>query len=170
MTELFLTLTFLAAALGIVAGYFMCVDLTQRDELRASKRVEELRKDAKAAEAPPLFGSASEIDLGEFAPQAPPKADRPGLSGLLRRELARPLRGWVAHAGLTVRPAQLVAAAGVLALGLGLAGQLTQGSLLGVPGVIVGAAAPFVWVEARRRARKERFLAQLPGAFDLMAR
>ena len=58
----------------------------------------------------------------------------------------------------------------MLALLLGAVGLWSQGPILGVPAFIGGAVGPLVYVKQKARARRERFLAELSGAFDLMAR
>src|SRR5205814_1606306 len=65
---------------------------------------------------------------------------------------------------------------GVLALtaGLGMTAgasvTLVCGPLIGILGAALAAAAPLLYLRARGKARREKILAQLPNAFDLMAR
>jgi tight adherence protein B len=174
---LFLLLVFLATALAVLAGYFVLADLSRRDEVRARRRALELRQDGsetQSAQAPPLFKSISELDLGALGPP-PPQADTGRGAALGWREqlpvrLTRPLREVLARSGLKVSLVQLLWCCAACGAGLGLAGLLSQGLLLGVPALVGGAVAPVVLVEVKRRARQERFLNQLPGAFELMAR
>jgi tight adherence protein B len=56
------------------------------------------------------------------------------------------------------------------AVAAGLVGLLAVGWLVGGAGAIAGAVAPLVVVAVKRRARRERYLKQLVGAFELMAR
>src|SRR5262249_13834111 len=90
----------------------------------------------------------------------PPLAEAHGLRGRLRLLLEQ------ANLSITLRQLLAIAAG----LGLGVAATLLRGPLLGLLGAAFGAAAPLGYVEAKRRARRERLLNQLPGAFDLMAR
>src|SRR5262249_9926201 len=79
MGPTFLLLVFLATALSVVAGYFVLADLAQRDQVRARKRGEEFRQDAQALagpNAPQLFRSLSELDLG------PPEPAQPGAAAV----------------------------------------------------------------------------------------
>src|SRR5262249_11215087 len=69
---------------------------------------------------------------------------------------------------LTLR--QLLLLAGGVGLGLGIAGTLAAGPLLGLPVAAIGAALPVLYLQWRRHARREKMLTQLPNAFDLMAR
>jgi tight adherence protein B len=64
----------------------------------------------------------------------------------------------------------LLALTGGLALVLGALGVWLQGPLLGVLAAGAAGAAPLGYVQFKRKARREAFLAQLPGAFELMAR
>jgi tight adherence protein B len=76
----------------------------------------------------------------------------------------------VAQAGLRITAGQLLLITAGLGLALGAAGAWLRGPLTGLLGAAGGAAAPLLAVHARRNARREKFQAQLPNAFDLMAR
>jgi tight adherence protein B len=168
----FLILIFLSVALTIVASYFVVGDLKRRDERLAMRRVEEFRKGvapAESQESPVLFEKLKEFDLGEFA--RPRSAPAPALiPALLRRDWLRPLRDALVRSGLKLRVNQVLTVSAALALLLGALGLWWQGLLLGLPGFFAGAAAPLVYVGSRARARRDRFVAQLGGAFELMAR
>jgi tight adherence protein B len=87
-----------------------------------------------------------------------------------RRALPGALGARLAQAGLPEQPWVLAAAAGVLAAGGGLALYAALGDL--PPALFVaavGAAAPFVWVEVRRRARMRKAGRQFPQALDMVA-
>jgi tight adherence protein B len=74
------------------------------------------------------------------------------------------------QAGINLTPAQffgVVAAAGLIP---GAGGVWAGGWLGGVMGLAAGCIVPFVVVDARAKARRERLQKQLVGAFELMAR
>jgi tight adherence protein B len=76
----------------------------------------------------------------------------------------------VAQSGLPVTPRHVLLAAGAAALVLGTVGGVAQGFLLCAAGFAAGAAAPCAYVWLKAVARRDKFLRQLPDAFDLMAR
>jgi tight adherence protein B len=134
------------------------------------RRVEsEFRKGGPAEpQRSALFPNLDQLDLERSAPEDPEAA------GPRPEEEARSLRGRLQllldQANLKVTPGQLLAVAAGLALVVGVAGALLRGPLLGVAGAVSGGTAPLAYVLLRRRARREKLLTQLPGAFELMAR
>jgi tight adherence protein B len=168
---IYLLLIFFAVGLSIVTGYLVVTDLSQRDQRLATRRVEELSKDVSAApQAPVLFKSADELDLGELARGEPSRPEPALLGELLRRDWLRPLRESLRRSGLAIGLNRVLCVSAVLALVLGAAGLWCQGPLLALPAFLAGVAAPLIYVERAGRGRRERFLAQLSGAFELMAR
>jgi tight adherence protein B len=158
---LLILLVFLAVVLAVVGAYSILSDVFLRDRARVSKRVdEEFRKrQRERARRSTLFK-----DRGGPTPE------------LAGEEEARPgLRQWfettIEQSGLSLTPRRLLlimAGAGVV-VGL-LATLLTWNILVGAPAALVGAAAPFLYVSLKRTARLNKLTAQLPDAFDLMAR
>ena len=73
------------------------------------------------------------------------------------------------QANLICSVSTLTGVAGSLAVAMGALG-LHYGPLVGVPAGLVEAITPFAYVHFKRKARHEKFLKQLPGAFELMAR
>jgi tight adherence protein B len=170
--QVFLLLIFLAVALGVMAGYFVVVDLVRRDERLASRRVQSLREgETRGADEPPLFKDVCEIDPGKFDHSRPaPRAIDWVKAG------AAPLRDWLGslrrsleRSALKVRFSQVLTASAALAVVLGAAAWWAQGPLLALLATCGGAAGPFAFVEMKARSRRERFLAQLSGALELMA-
>jgi tight adherence protein B len=162
-----LLLIFLAASLGLAAGYSVWSDLARRDQSRARARVgDEFRKPSAPASAPQsrVFKA-----LPPTAPVEPQSADAPlpvpESAGLRARFTAL-----VAQSGLPVTPRHVLIAAGAAALVLGTVGGVAQGLLLCAAGFAAGAAAPCAYVWLKAAARRDKFLRQLPDAFDLMAR
>jgi tight adherence protein B len=116
-----------------------------------------------------LYKNINKVDLGE-----------PGISDpqqLYARRAVRARRGlWerleilLTQANLTLTVRQLLQIAAGLGVGLGCIGVCLGGILLGIGVCLVGMAAPFLFVHIKHRARREKFLKQLPKAFELMAR
>ncbi len=77
----------------------------------------------------------------------------------------------VEQSGLTLTPRKLLMIAGGAAMGLGGVGfLLSSNPAFGIVGILLGAAAPVLYVRKKRDARREQLLGQLPDAFDLMSR
>jgi tight adherence protein B len=161
--------TFLTVTAGVVAGFYALSGVLFRDATRIRRRVEDefARGATDPAPRSPLFKNPSRFDLDlpatpEDAAAAPPARGPFGLRSRLESLLAE------ANVSLTLR--QLLFLAGGLGLLLGVAGTLAAGPWVGLPAAAAGAALPLVYLQWRRHARREKLLAQLPGAFDLMAR
>jgi tight adherence protein B len=157
-------LTFLWGVFTVVAFYSILRDFYLRDRELISQRVdEEFRKrQVDKARQSALFKN-----LGELAAQT---AARPGdvtWPALVRGRLHTTIE----QAGLDLTPERLlvIAAGAGLALGI-IAGLLRQSLLTGAVAGLAGAAAPILHVRRLQRVRMRRLLAQLPDAFDLMAR
>ncbi len=169
--SLLMVFMFLAASLGVAAGYSIWRDLRQRDGYRTRRRMEsEFQKsEEKSASRVSLFKSVSQFDLQEFAPDRLPPLDAP-LPEPERADWRARLQTMLAQSGLPLTPARLAG----LSLGLALAGAVLglfiNGGVTAVVGFIGLGVAPVLYVRHRQRARHDRFLMQLPAAFDLMAR
>ncbi len=166
---LVVVLTFMSVTLGVTAVYSIVWGLLYYDASLVRQRVdEEFGKPQGQAPRSPLFKNLDELNPNAAPPdfeseEAP--APAAGEGGLEAR-----VRALIEQANLGVTPRQLLLLSAGLGLALGLACTLFRGPLLGTLGAAVGASAPLAYVRARRAARRERFLKQLPGAFDLMAR
>ncbi len=165
-----LLLIFLAASFSIAAGYSIWNDLFRRSPSRVRLRMEaEFGKQARRDPAlSALFRPATQFDL-ERGPRRLARDDGPGPVSEARGPRAR-LDALLAQSGLTLTRRQLVNFSVAAAVFLALGGLLVQGMLLALGGLAAGACAPLLYVRARRNGRRQKFLAQLPGAFDLMAR
>jgi tight adherence protein B len=166
-----LSLIFLTVTLGIFAGCYFFGGIFFRDAALMRQRVDnEFRKVRREpGPASPLFKNVDRLNLGERAlmPEgAAVEASLPRTDGSVPARLGVMLE----QADLGITPRQLMAAAAVLGLVLGVAATWWKGPLLGTVAAAAGAAVPLIYVEGRRRARREKLLSQLPNAFDLMAR
>ena len=162
---------FLAASIGIAAGYSIWRDLCQGDNSRARRRVESEfhKEEAKPATRNSLFKSVSQFDLSEIAPQRLPTTDAP-LPEPERLDWRSRLQAMLTQSGLPLTPPQLGYISGGAAL-IGLVvGQLLYGPVLAALGVSAFGVAPLLYVRHRFKARHDRLLMQLSSAFDLMAR
>ena len=89
----------------------------------------------------------------------------------LRTTLREKLVQLVNESGVLIRPSQLaVACLGLALLGFLPVGILLQRWLLGLLTAVLLAPLPLAYVAFCRRRRRDRLLAQLPSAFDLMSR
>lgn len=170
-SPLLFVLMFLAASIGIAAGYSIWRDLSQGDSARARRRVEsEFHKiEAKPATRTTLFKNVSQFDLGESAPEQS-VADEAPLPELERIDWRSRLQTMLTQSGLSLTPSQLgYITAGAMLTGLVL-GLLIRGPVVAGIGAFALAPAPLLYVRHRQKARHDRLLTQLSSAFDLMAR
>jgi tight adherence protein B len=159
--------TFLIVSFGIFAGYQYAERLFKPRQRRIRRRLnEEFGQQHAAAPVSPLFKNLDQLSLdasirldseGQERP-APPKPDKPPLQLLMEQ------------AGVTWTAKQLFLIAAGSSLVLGLSALVFAGWFAGLAAVAAGAAAPFVYVHAKYRQRRQKYLKQLPSAFDLMAR
>jgi tight adherence protein B len=169
---LMMLLTFVAVALGVVAGYSLLTDLFLMDQEQVRRRVDEEFRTRRLDQArrSPLFKNLDQLHLGR--PGEPPPADLewvlPADDG--ERSLAARWQVWLEQSALPIRPRDLLGLAAAAGFALGLLGLAAQGWLLGLAGLALGAGAPLLYVHLRRARRRHQFLTQLPEAFDLMAR
>jgi tight adherence protein B len=154
-------MTFLAVALAVLGVYSLLTDLYLRDRDRVSRRVdEEFRKRQRdRAQKSALFKN-----LG--APAAEASADAEPVLTPVERFAAL-----VEQSGLHLTVGQLLALMAGVGLAAGAAaGLLRQSVLIGAAVGLAGAVVPLGYVVVKRRRRLDRMMAQLPDAFDLMAR
>jgi tight adherence protein B len=154
-----LLVTFVAGALLVAGAYSVIADLFLRDRSRVSKRVDnEFRKRQRArAEKSDLFKN-----LGRALAEDPVVEAGPLLSQRLDM--------LVEQSGLNLTPQRLLLIIAGAGLGCGVVGMLLFGLLGAVVLAPAGAGAPLLYVHLRRKARLNKLLAQLPDAFELMAR
>jgi tight adherence protein B len=153
--------TFLAVVLAAAGVYSFLADLYFGDRAVVRRRLDdefrgELRDRAKKS---PLFK-----DLAKVAAELPGDAEG---RGTLRQRCQLLLD----QSAVPITLPRLVLLAVVLGLVLGgLGGALRRSPIVGTLLALVGLVLPFLYVRWKRHARIEKLLAQLPDAFDLMAR
>jgi tight adherence protein B len=152
---------FVAGACGVAAIYSILADLFLRDRARYDQRLQEafrVREQVKARQAP-LFKNLDEL---RFRAEAEPIVD-----STWRQRLDM----MVLQSGLNLTPNRLLAIAAAVGLGLGaVAGLLRQSLLAALLIGLIAASGPLLYVRIKQKARLHKLLAQLPDAFDLMAR
>jgi len=161
---------FLTVALGIAASYETVSGLLFSDSKRIRRRMAaEFGKEDPEAPQSLLFKNLDQLSLEPRAEildpdsmEAPPAAPPRGVRGRLESLLEA--------ADVPLTAAQLWLLTAGLGLALGMGGFLLAGLWLGVPAAFAGSAAPLVFLNWKRKARLEKYLKQLPGAFELMAR
>jgi tight adherence protein B len=164
VSPLLLTLlTFLAAVLAVIAVFSIASDLFLRDNSRLSRRVDDefRKKQRERAKESSLFKTLSAPAAGAEGPEEERVGFRQWFEILLEQSgltlTLRRLWLYMAGAGLVCaalvclfRPEPFVVTAVVAAAG--------------------GASLPLFYVLLKRRRRLNKLTAQLPDAFDLMAR
>jgi tight adherence protein B len=169
--SLSVVLMFLAASVGVAACYSVWRDLHQRDSSRTRRRMEsEFQKvESKPATRASVFKSVNQFNLSEMAPNRAENLDAP-LPEVEHIDWRTRLETMLAQSGLSLTMNQLAylsAATALVGLVLGWLISGVVGAILGVLGLVL---APLLYVRHRRKSCHDRFLMQLPAAFDLMAR
>lgn len=152
-------LTFAAALLTFLGLYSILADLYLKDRARVSERLSEEARERRRSRivrtmpARPAEGATPE--------SGPPPAPAPG--------------AWLEHlierSGLSLTVGQLFLIAGSAAAVLGVAAFFITGTLLAaVLTAALGFAAPFAFVRIMQKRRMAAMLAQIPDAFELVAR
>jgi tight adherence protein B len=152
-------LTFLAVALLVVGVYSILSDLFLRDRSQVSKRVdEEFRKlQRERAKKSALF------------------RDQQALVAAYEEEVGFNPRLWfealIEQSGLSLSPRRVLLVMICMGASIGiLAGLLRQSLMSGGIAGLIGASVPLLYVAYKRKVRLAKLMAQLPDAFDLMAR
>jgi tight adherence protein B len=161
-------LVFLTVSLGLAASYQLLAGFLSRDAGRIRRRMaEEFGKD-HAASTSPLYKDLNRLSLEAPAEtlDVQPEVAAPPLPPGTYSRLVRLLE----QANLPWTPRHLFIIAGILSFILGVAATAFGGLVLGLVAAAAGAAAPLVFVCTRRKLRREKYLKQLPNAFELMSR
>lgn len=166
-------LIFVTVTLGLIAGYQLLSGVLFPGPTQLQRRLaEEFGKGGPDAPHAPLFkrldqlsvdlesGGMSDLGIAELPP--PPTRGDWGFRYRLQALLEQANLPWAVW--------HFVAGAAGLGLALGALGFRLQGPWVGAPGAAAGVAALPLFVLFRRRARQQKFLTQLPAAFELMAR
>lgn len=161
-------LVFLAAALAVAGVYSFVADLFLRDRSRLGRRVDEefrkkqrerLRKGTLFKNLPQLVAEAA-ADEADLSPRR--RFD------MLVEQSGLDLTRWAPFLGT---PARVLATSAALALFFGtLTTLLRSSALVGALVALVAAPIPTMCVYVMRQRRLRKLQAQLPEAFDLMAR
>ncbi|AWM39081.1 Bacterial type II secretion system protein F domain protein [Gemmata obscuriglobus] len=110
----------------------------------------------------------SALDPNASLPPADPQVPRPAARPARRR------RFWaeeqLRRAGVPLTPRQFLIASAGLGAGAGGLGAVFVSPLAGAAAALVGLVAPTVLVRLRLKRRREKYLRQIAGAFELMAR
>ena len=165
----FAILTFLTVTMSIVVGHQLINSFLSRDSERVRERMaNEFGQAAGTSAVSPLYKNLDQLSLESAVATnldgaAPPKpAPRLGLMAQIS--------AWLGRSDLSWGPFHLFAWMTCLA---GVAGSIAGwfgGHVAGVSAALAAALAPMIYVHIAIGARRERYLKQLPNAFELMAR
>ena len=154
-------LTFLAVVMVVFGAYSVMSDLFLRDRTRVSQRVDdEFRKSQRErARRSTVFKNQQAL--------AAAVAEEAG-GGFNLRQWFEEL---IEQSGMELSAKKLLLYMTATSLGVGILGSLLRQSLLigGIMGPIA-ASVPLLYVAYKRKVRLAKLTAQLPDAFDLMAR
>jgi tight adherence protein B len=162
-------LVFVMVSLGIIVGHQLLSGLLYPDSARVRQRIaDEFGQDRNLPAASPLYKNPDQLNLElEATRNGDPEAARQALP---ERGFHARLTTLLEQANLSWTPNQLFVMSAVPSLALGVAGTLFLGPLVGLPGAGLSAIAPLLLVLSKRNSRREKYLKQLPNAFELMAR
>jgi tight adherence protein B len=152
-------LTFLAVVMVVFGVYSILSDLFLRDRSRVSQRVDdEFRKFQR-----------------ERARRSAVFKNQQALAAAAEEAGGFNLRQWfealIEQSGIALSPRQVLLYMAATGLGTGILGGLLRQSLL-IGGILgpIAASVPLFYVGYKRKVRLAKLTAQLPDAFDLMAR
>jgi tight adherence protein B len=172
-TNLVTVLIFLAVSLGAGACFLVMTDfLFVKSELMKQRIDNEFRRTPDNAEnRAALFKNLDPASLGSATTMASLEV---GLSALPQTPPDPTLRGrldsMIEQADLRISAKQLLGLSAVLGLTIGAAATVCLGPIVGLVGAAIGASGPLVYIRIRRDRRREKFLHQIPAAFELMSR
>jgi tight adherence protein B len=161
---------FLAVTLGLCGAYLVCTGYLDADANRVRRRMsEEFAKDQPKGGLSTLYKDLDKLRLDAQRPD-PLAAERAAPPTPLKLSLSDQLGRLLEQANIPLAPQQLLVISGGLAFVLGALATWLFGLLLGLAAAVAGTAAPLAYVHWRRQVRRQKYLQQLPGAFELMAR
>jgi tight adherence protein B len=153
--------TFLAVVLAVVGLYSILTDLFLRDRSRVSKRVDEQLRQRQRDRA------KKSLLFKDLVPQAAEAA----AEAQERHGLRQRFETLIDQSGMNVTSRRLLQVMAAVGAAAGLIAALVRPNpLVVVAAALAGAAAPLFYVQLKRKARLNKLIAQLPDAFDLMAR
>jgi tight adherence protein B len=163
-------LVFLTVTLGIAAGYQALSGLWYPDAAQVRRRLtEEFAKESLMAPSQ-LFRNPDQLSLEPGlelldAAQAPAVPAARASQGVQQR-----LQALLDGASVPLTPSQVLAITVCLGAVLGGAGFFIGQLWVALPLALVGLVAPLAFLNFKREARRNSYLKQLPGSFELMAR
>jgi tight adherence protein B len=162
-------LVFLLVFLCVVAVHHLLTGWLAGDAARVRKRMaEEFGGEESAIDGSLLFKDIDKLSL------EPPRSLDPDLDDAQRPAaepgLAEKLANLLDRAEIAMAPRQLIVLSAVLAALVALPTAVLLNLWLALGAAAIGAAAPLCFVNYRANAQREKYLKQLPNAFDLMAR
>lgn len=155
-------LTFVSILFATISLASLVSDIFLRDRARVSRRLdEEFRKNQKESiRRSSLFKDLHKLKSGELDADTARQPD-------LRERLEQLLE----QSGLTWTLQKLAGLSLLSSVVMLLPGAVIQRSLLfAVIGALIGSVLPLLYVKIKRKSRLDRLCAQLPEAYDLMAR
>lgn len=155
---------FAAISVGSLAVLRLVADLWKPGRGSIRRRLAGEFNDGATAVANPLYKNVGQWDDDLSAADGQAVAAPPKVS------LRQQVEVYLLQSGVPLSVRQLAWLCGGTAAALGLAGLFVGGWLPPVAGLVVGAAGPVGFVAAKRKARREKYVKQLAGAFELMAR
>jgi tight adherence protein B len=165
-------LSFCAVTFGLLGLFVVLGPVVRPYRTRVRQRcAHEFRTDLPAPAPTPLYRDLESLDFSMPAGPAVPARSgvRPDLRRLLPDQRKR-LAGLLEQADLRVSIGNFLAVAAALGAVAGAACFFWAGWKLAVVAGPSAAALPFFAASWKRKARRDKFLSQLPGAFELMAR
>ena len=165
-------LVFLVVTSSLAGGYLVLSEYFYPDASRVRRRLaEEFSKDQPTAPSSTLYKNLDPLKLEPGQGFSDPlAAERIGPISPTKPGTRERLSTLLEQANLTITVNQLLGTGATLGFVLGGLGTWLGGLLVGLPMAAFGAVVPLLYVHGRRKARREKYLRQLPGAFDLMAR
>jgi tight adherence protein B len=168
MTFLFCLLIFAAASAAVLAVVSLVPLRWKGDAHRMLARVEtEFASKKGTSVASSLFRA---LDPKAFDTKSPDGTAADGVEPKQRRSLRSRLETLLEKSRLPYSFRQMTNASGLCGVVLGALASVAFGFFAGLATGIVGLTLPWWWVYLQFRRRREQYLSQLPGAFDLMAR
>jgi tight adherence protein B len=163
---------FTAVTLGLLIVFLVPLRFLRQDHARIRKRMaEEFGTDRADGEANSLYGDLDSLSASA-CPEGAASSAEPERSGqrLGAARFRKRLDSVLQQANFPLRVEYFLLLATALGMGTAALGMWVGGWQVGLAAFLVGACAPFLLLNVRRQARREKFLQQLPNAFELMAR
>jgi tight adherence protein B len=163
--------SFLVVTLGVLGALHLLPLVLAPDSARVRRRLSEEFARQKRNDVPSaLYKDLDVLHLDSAQEYALLAGKKPGRARLTAASLRKRVEVWLGQAKVPLSLRQFLAVQAALACVLALAGAWAFRLPGGLGGAAVAVALPAVVIRSRCKARRERLLEQLPGAFELMAR